>query len=83
MASRSGQSSRRLRMELFKGEVVEYDGRSHTVLGIDPVGATPQFVYLQDLETSESRCVPADELVKQRVTDGLRLILGGIFDPRD
>jgi hypothetical protein len=83
MASSNWQSWRRLRMELFKGEVVEYDGRSHTVLGIDPVGATPQFVYLQDLKTSESVSVPADEFVDRRVTEKLRLILGGIFDTRD
>jgi hypothetical protein len=70
-------------MELFKGEVVEYDGRSHTVLGVDPVGATPQFVYLQDLETSESRSVPARELGNGQVAERLRLILGGMFDPRD
>ena len=83
MASHDRQSSRRLRMELFKGEVVEYDGRSHTVLGVDPVGATPQLVYLQDLETSESVSVPVDELGDGQVTERLRLILGGMFDPRD
>jgi hypothetical protein len=70
-------------MEVFKGEVVVYEGRSHTVLGVDPVGATPQLVYLQDLETSARLTMPAQELVDRPVTERLRLILGGLFDPRD
>ena len=70
-------------MEVIKGEVVVYEGRSHTVLGLDPVGATPQLVYLQELETGKRLAVPAAEFLDRPVVERLRLILGGIFDPRD
>jgi hypothetical protein len=68
---------------MFRGEVVVYQGRSHTVLGIDPVGARPQLVYLQDLESSDRVAVPAEDLGDRALVERLRLILGGMFDPRD
>jgi hypothetical protein len=69
-------------MELFLGEVVLYEGRSHTVLGVDPVGAAPQLVYLQELESRDRLAVSTEDLAGRPGT-GLRLILGGTFDPRD
>jgi hypothetical protein len=69
-------------VDWFVGEVVEYEGRSHTVLGVDPAGAAPQLVYLQQLEGSDRFTIPVEELA-DRAVGALRLILGGIFDPRD
>jgi hypothetical protein len=69
-------------MELFVGEVVVYEGRSHTVLGVDPVGAAPKLVYLRELDSRDQRFVQAEEL-EDRPEGALRLILGGTFDPRD
>ena len=45
-----------------KGEVMTYRGRPYVVVGMDPVGATPRLVYLEDTATSESQTVSADEL---------------------
>ena len=47
---------------------------------MDPVGATPRLVYLEDTATSESQTVSADEL-DDTLTRRLRLILGGAARP--
>jgi hypothetical protein len=65
-----------------KGEVMTYRGRPHVVVGMDPVGATPRLIYLEDTATNESQTVTADEL-NETLTRRLRLIRGGKLDPRD
>jgi hypothetical protein len=65
-------------MEFFVGEIVTYAGRSHTVLGVDPVGAEPQLVYLREVKSRERLTVPAEDL-DDRPDGAFRLILGGNF----
>jgi hypothetical protein len=65
-----------------KGEVMTYRGRLHVVVGMDPVGATPRLIYLEDTATNEAQTVPAEELAGT-LTRRLRLIRGGKLDPRD
>ena len=68
---------------MFKGEVVAFKGRSHAVVGIDPLGVMPQLVYLRDLETNERLCAPAEDFVERPAPQRLRLILGGAFEQPD
>jgi hypothetical protein len=39
------------------GDIVSYGGRRYYLRGLDPIGAQPRYVYLEDVRTRESMSV--------------------------
>ena len=59
------------------GDIVVYGNQQYYVRGVDPVGARPRFVYLENLSTGKQRAVAFEQLGRP---GGLRLIRDD--DPR-
>jgi hypothetical protein len=58
------------------GDIVRHRGHRFYLRGLDPIGAEPRYVYLEDVRTGESISVALEQVEKEGQTER-RLGLAG------